>query len=293
MNDHRLNLSAGLASVTVALVLVGLKFWALLATGSLSVAASLADSGMDLVVSAVGLVAIFYANKPADDEHTFGHTSAEDLTSLFQAIVILISATLIANAALHRLLADELSPLEAQDEGILVMGVSIALTVGLVLWQRRVARRTGNKVVAADSLHYLGDLIPNIGAIIALFASSKLGLTRLDSIIALIAVVIMVRGAWHIGKGAWDALMDRSASAELLADIGRISDNYPGVLGWHDLRSRQSGCRVFINMHIELDGEQSLKDAHDIAAGLRAAILRAHPECDVILHQDPLGDIPR
>lgn len=293
MNDHRLNLSAGLASVGIAIFLVGLKFWALMATGSLSVAASLADSGMDLIVSAAGLAAIFYAAKPADDEHTFGHTSAEDLIALFQAAVILISATLIASAAIERLMADEVAPLASESEGILVMSISIAVTLCLVLWQRRVARKTGNKVVAADSLHYLGDLLPNIGAIFALYAAKAFGMAQIDSYVALVAVALMARGAIGIGKQAWDALMDRSAPPEVLAAIGEIADNYPGVMGWHDLRSRQSGSRIFINMHIEMDGDQTLASAHDIAAGLRAEILRAHPNCDVIIHQDPAGDIPR
>src|SRR5690606_33483742 len=129
---------------------------------------------------------IFYAAKPADDDHAFGHTSAEDLIALFQAVVILISATLIARAAIERLLADEVPPLTSESEGILVMSISVVVTLALVLWQHRVARKTGNKVVAADSLHYVGDLIPNIGAIFALYAAKAFGLAQIDSIIALI-----------------------------------------------------------------------------------------------------------
>ena len=101
-----MNLSAGIASVSVALVLVGLKLWALGETHALSVAASLADSAMDLMVSLGGLAAIAYAARPADDDHTYGHTSAEDLAALGQSLFILVSAGVIGWAAIARLLDD-------------------------------------------------------------------------------------------------------------------------------------------------------------------------------------------
>ncbi|MCR8726705.1 cation diffusion facilitator family transporter [Frigidibacter sp. ROC022] len=291
-DNRRLNLSAGMASVAVALVLILAKFWAFAATGSLSVAASLADSGLDLMVSAAGLAAIIYAAKPADEDHAFGHNSAEDLAALGQALFILASAAVIAVAAARRLITSQPEKLESEAEGIAVMGFSIVLTVALVLWQRRVAARTGNKVVAADSLHYLGDLIPGIGAILALVASARFGLANVDSVVALGAAALMTLGAARIGKRAWDALMDRTADPELVASIGKIASDWPGVHGFHDLRTRQSGSRVFVNLHIELDGEQSLDAAHEIGAALRRAILRAHPQADVIIHMDPVGVVP-
>ena len=222
MQDHdRLNLSAGIASVAVALVLTALKLWALAVTGALSVAASLVDSGLDLMVSAAGLVAILYAAKPADEDHAFGHTSAEDLAALGQALFIFASAVVIAVAAARRLVADDAPvTLDAEGAGIAVMVFASLVTIGLVLWQRRVAARTGNQVVAADSLHYSGDLILNLGAIVALIASAGLGLANIDSTVALGAAAFMGFGALRIGKHAWDALMDRRADPALIADIG-------------------------------------------------------------------------
>ncbi|HHC29795.1 MAG TPA: cation-efflux pump, partial [Rhodobacterales bacterium] len=129
-----MNISAGLASASVALVLVGLKLWALGETGALSVAASLADSAMDLMVSLGGLAAIVYAARPADADHAYGHTSAEDLAALGQSVFILISATVIGWAAIARLLADAPAALTHESRGIGVMVASVALTGGLVLW---------------------------------------------------------------------------------------------------------------------------------------------------------------
>jgi ferrous-iron efflux pump FieF len=282
----RMNLSAGLASVLVAVVLVGLKLWALAATNALSVAVSLADSALDLMVSAGAMAAIIYAAKPADEDHAFGHSSVEDLASLGQALFILISAGVIAVAAGMRLLSDAPPPLMAETRGIVVMVVSVVLTAGLVIWQGRVARATGNRVVAADRLHYLGDLLPNIGAIVALWASAALGLHQVDSVVALGAAAMLALGAIRIGRGAWDALMDRRADPAIIDGIAAIARDWPGVRGFHDLKTRTAGSRVFVNIHIELDGDQTLRDAHAIGAGLRRAILAAYPQADVIVHKD-------
>ena len=287
-SETRLNLSAGLLSVTVALVLVLVKLWAFGATGSLSIAATLADSALDLLMSLGGLAAIAYAAKPADEDHAFGHTSAEDLAALGQSVFILISAGIIATAAISRLWSGAPSELASQGLGMAVMVFSIVLTLGLVWWQRRVARQTGNRVVAADSLHYVGDLIPNIGAILALWASRQFGLGSVDSAVALIAAGLMVVGAVRIGKGAWDALMDRRADPVVIAGIREIAGDFPGVHGFHDLKTRVAGSRIFVNLHIELDGDQSLNDAHAIGAALRRAIVAAYPRCDVLIHKDPV-----
>jgi ferrous-iron efflux pump FieF len=286
--DARLAQSALAASVALALVLVLAKLWALAATGSLAVAASLADSGLDLIVSLGGLAAVTYAARPPDEDHAFGHSSAEDLAALGQALFILISAGAIAVAAIRRLLAPAQTPLEAETSGIAVMALAIVLTTGLVLWQSRVARRTGSRVVLADRLHYLGDLVPNIGAILSLWASGALGLTQIDSIVALGAAGMLGLGALRIGGGAWNALMDRAADPAMIAEIEQLAGSWPGIHGFHDLKTRTAGSRVFINLHVELDGTQSLYDAHEIAAGLVRAILKRYPQAEVIVHKDPV-----
>lgn len=286
----RLNLSAGVAAVAVALLLVALKLWALGATSSLSVAASLTDSALDLMMSAGGLVAILYAARPADEDHAFGHSSVEDLAALAQSLFILVSAAVIGWSAIGRLLSKVPVPLTGQEGGIAAMLASIGLTGALVLWQRHVARRTGNRVVAADSLHYMTDILPAIGAIAALAISRSHGVGHVDSVVALAAAGMLVFGAMRIGKGAWDALMDRRADPALIAAIAALARDWPGVRGFHDLKTRTAGSRVFVNIHIELDGGQTLREAHAIGAGLRRRIMQTYPQCDVIVHKDVAGE---
>jgi ferrous-iron efflux pump FieF len=285
----RLNLSAGAASVIVATLLVVLKLWALGETGALSVAASLADSAMDLMVSLGAIAAIFYAARPPDEDHVFGHNSAEDLAALGQSLFILISAGVITWAAVRRLITAQPERLTAEGSGMIAMGLSIVLTLALIVWQTRVARLTGNKVVKADRLHYLGDLLPNLGAIASLWASSRFGLIQIDSVMALAAAGMLAIGALKIGGSAWDALMDRAADPEVIEGIATLTRNWPGVHGFHDLKTRTAGSKIFVHLHIELDGDLTLREAHDIGAGLRRTILLAYPQTDVIIHKDVAG----
>jgi ferrous-iron efflux pump FieF len=169
---------------------------------------------------------------------------------------------------------------------MIVMALSIVLTLGLVLWQGRVARKTGNRVVQADRLHYLGDLLPNIGAILSLWAASRFGMGQIDSVVALGAAAVLAVGAVRIGKAAFDALMDRRADPALIEGVAAIARDWPGLHGFHDLKTRTAGSRVFVNIHIELDGDLPLRQAHDIGAGLRRAIIAAYPQADVIIHKD-------
>jgi ferrous-iron efflux pump FieF len=288
--NTRLNVSAAAASLSVALTLVGLKLWALGATGALTIAASLADSAIDLMMSLAGLAAILYAARPPDEDHGFGHSSAEDLAALGQALFLIVAAAVIGAAGIGRLVSHTPPPLDAEREGIAVMVISILLTIALLVWQRYVTRRTGSRVVSADSLHYLSDLIPNIGAILSLWASAHFGLTSVDSAVAVATAGLLVVGAFGIGRGAWDALMDREADPEIVSEIAALASTWPGLNGFHDLRTRSSGHRLFVNIHVEIDGRLPLTQAHDIGAGLRHAILRAYPQADVIIHHDPVRD---
>ena len=282
----KLTLSAGMASVAVAAVLVGLKLWALAATGALSIAASLADSALDLMMSLGAAAALIYAARPADDDHAFGHSSVEDLAALAQASFIAMSAGIIGWAAVARLMDPAPRALQAEGLGMAVMAVSALLTLALVWWQGRVARRTGSRIIAADRLHYLGDLLPGLGAIAALWVSGRWGVSWIDSAVALIAAGVMIVGAIAIGKGAFDALMDRRADPAVIAGIEAIARGWPGVQGFHDLKTRTAGRVIFVHLHIELDGDLPLRQAHDIGAALRRAILRAYPQADVIIHKD-------
>lgn len=284
---------ASRASVFTASVLLATKLVAWLMSGSVSLLASLADSLMDGAASLVTLFALRWAMQPADDEHRFGHGKAEALAGLGQATFIAGSAVFLVLQAVDRLLHP--APIEHATLGIAVMVLSIAMTAGLLLLQRKVVQATGSTAIAGDALHYATDLGSNL-AIIAALVLAELGWPGLDPIFGLLIAAMVVKGAWDIGVAAVRALMDHELPHDTQLEIQRLALSMPGVLGVHDLRTRQSGPTVFIQLHLELDDRQSLIEAHHTTESVEQALLEAHPGAEVFIHQDPVSvvkdDVP-
>jgi ferrous-iron efflux pump FieF len=280
------------ASVAVALTLVGAKAFAWISTGSVSMLSSLVDSALDVAASTVNLLAVRHALTPADHEHRFGHGKAEALAGLGQATFIAGSALFLIVESIRRLVTPE--PVEEGVVGIVVMALSIVLTLGLVTFQRRVIRATNSVAIAADSLHFTSDLLVNAGVIVALVLATWFGLSVADPVIALAIAGFILWGAWEVARGSYDILMDREfadGDRQRVRDIVLAHDE---VRAMHDLRTRTSGNTSFIQLHLELDGDMTLRRAHEIADQVEAELRAAFPGADVLIHQDPAGlDEPR
>jgi len=276
---------ASVASVLVASLLVGVKVWVWLFTGSLSVLASLVDSVLDVAASMVNMLAIRYSFKSADRCHPFGHGKAEFLAGLGQAIFIAFSATFVIVSALRRF-ADP-QPLECTALGTAVMFFAVAVTGGLVLFQRMVVKRTGSMAIKADSLHYSADLFTNMGTIAAL-SLAWMGRSGLDPLFAIFIALAVLYSAWQIGYGSSQLLMDRQLSPETEEKISRIALAHKEVAGIHDIRTRRSGQSRIIQLHLEMSGSMSLQDSHRVAKEVETEISMAVPGADIIIHQDPI-----
>ncbi len=275
------------ASVTVAAVLIVVKAATWLLTGSISVLSSLVDSLMDVMASLVNLFAVRHALVPPDAEHRFGHGKAESLAGLGQSVFIAGSAVFITVEAVGRLVTP--LPVEHASVGVAVMVFSIVATVGLVLFQRHVVRKTGSTAVGADVLHYETDVLINGSVIVSLALSSMLGWHRADPIFGLAIALFLLRGAWLIARRAFDVLMDREFADEDRTRIRDIVLAHPKVKGMHDLRTRSSGIQPFIQLHLELDGDMRLMEAHKIADEVEALIMAHFPRAEILIHQDPEG----
>lgn len=272
------------ASVLVALMLIGLKAWAWVASDSVALMASLIDSVMDSAASLINLLAIRYALVPADDEHRFGHGKAEALAGLGQAAFICGSAAFLMLHAFERILNPV--PLTDTGLGIAVMLVSIAATAVLVVIQRIAIRKTGSTAIKADSLHYVGDLLVNASIIVALLAAAA-GYDRVDPWFGVVIAVYIVWNAWEIAREAFAHLLDREVGDEVRAEILRLVESKPGVTGVHDLRTRLSGHQMFVQLHLEIGRDTPLWRAHEIAEDVELSILARFPNADVIVHEDP------
>ena len=283
----RLIRSAGLASVSVALILVVLKLYAWLATDSIAMLGSLADSGLDLLASLMTLFAVRFALEPADREHRFGHGKLEAVAGLAQALVITGSAAYVAFQATLRLAAP--APVAAPGLGTGVILVSLALTIGLVLFQNHVVRRTGSVAIGADELHYRGDVLTNLAVLAAFGASVWLGWHRADPILGLVVVAVILLSVRAIVLRSLDILLDRELPATSRKEILRIAHTHPEVLGVHDLRTRTSGTHEFIQFHVELKPKIPLEQAHVITDAVQQAVMASFPRAEIIIHADPYG----
>jgi ferrous-iron efflux pump FieF len=284
---NRLRRSATYASVAVAALLIAAKFAAWLETGSVALLSSLVDSLLDAAASLVNLVAVRHALSPADREHRFGHGKAEPLAVLGQSAFIIGSAILLFAEAARRLIWPV--PVENPPAGIAVMIFSIAVTVGLVLYQRYVVRHTGSIAVSADELHYRSDLILNIGVISALVLGSALELPLLDPLFGAAIGIWIVYSAVRLARLSLFQLMDHELSDDERENIRGIAQSHPEVVAAHDLRTRVAGPTAFIQMHIEMDGGLSLMRAHEISDEVEAMLRTAYPNAEIIIHQDPEG----
>ena len=287
VSAERLMRYATYASVSVACLLIASKFAAWLATDSVSLLSTLIDSILDAAASLINLVAVRHALEPADREHRFGHGKAEALAGLAQSAFIVGSAMFLLVEAGHR--AFHPKAIEHTEIGYIVMVFSIVLTAVLVLFQRYVVRRSGSVAISADSLHYQTDILINLSVIISLFLASQLGLEWADPLFAFGIAIYIIHSAWRIGTEVFQILMDRELPDEDRQRIREIALREDGVSGLHDLRTRSSGTQVFIQLHLQMDGEMKLKDAHKIADAVEQKISAAFLNAEVIVHQDPEG----
>lgn len=275
------------ASVAVVLLLVAAKLAAWLQTESVALLASLVDSLLDGVASGINLFAVRHALTPADDEHRFGHGKAEALAGLGQGALVAGSALYLFITGIQHLLTPQ--PIGSSPAGIAVMVLSILLTGGLILYQRRIVRQTGSLAIAADRLHYVGDLATNLTVIAALALASQPDYVWVDAVAALIVAAIIVKSAIDIVRGALDNLMDREMADADRERILAVVRRHPQTRALHDLRTRQAGNQVFIQFHLELDPEISLRAAHEISDEIEAELLVVFPGAEIIIHQDPAG----
>lgn len=285
-HGERWLLAASYASVSVALVLIVLKSVAWFASGSASMLASLVDSLMDSLASLVSMAAVRYSLKPADEDHRFGHGKAESLAALAQAAFILGSASLLLLHCAERLFRDEHDTMTHTGIGIAVSGFAIIATLGLLLVQSHAIRLTGSAAIRADRLHYQSDLLTNVAVIISLL-SARVGYGQVDIIIGMLIALLIGHGALTIAREAFDLLMDKALPDEVVARIREIVLESPGVLGVHDLRTRRSGMRYFIQCHLEIADETPLVEAHAIVEALEERLETEYPGADVIIRQDP------
>ncbi|MBF0282225.1 MAG: cation diffusion facilitator family transporter [Zetaproteobacteria bacterium] len=284
LDVERLLKRATYASTGVVIVLITIKTFAWLWTDSISILASLVDSCLDAAASLLNLLAIRQALMPADKHYRFGYGKLESLAGLGQAVFITTSAIFLLFEAYHRFTHPQ--PIQAIGIGLGVTVISIILTLALVAFQKHVINKTQSTAIGADALHYQSDLLMNISVIIAL-GLSVWGWQGFDAIFGFAIGLYILFSAYQIIRHAMHDLMDKELSFNDRERIKATALSHPKVLGVHDLRTRKSGITCFIQLHIEIDDQKSLFEAHQISDEVEAIIAELFPSTEIIIHQDP------
>lgn len=288
MNDHALlTRSAALASIGAALVLLALKGWAAWTTGSTAMLGSLADTTLDLVASLATLLGVWIAAQPADDKHRFGHGKAEAIAALFQIVLISISALAIASRAIEQLFTG--TQVQGAEGGIAVSAIAIVITLALVGWQKHVIRRTGSLAIQTDSVHYQSDLMLNVAVIAALALDYYAEFKGADALFGLVIAGWLGWGAWKASQDVLDQLMDHEWPAEKKQRFLEVLAQNPDITGVHDLRTRTSGNKDFVQFHVWVDPRMTVREAHKVMDAIEERLHAVFPDLEILIHPDPEG----
>lgn len=289
LNEHhnRLKKAAATASIMLSGGLCLLKIFGAFYTGSLAILSSLIDSLADVFASSVSYVAIHFSTRPASQEHRYGYGRAESISALVQSAFIAGSGLFVMYDGISRLITPK--PMEKPGLGIVIMLLSLSATILLIVFQKYVARKTSSPAIAADSAHYMVDVLTNISIVLSLIVVKYFHIGWFDILTAFVISAYLIYNAYKIAAEAVSALTDRELSEDIRQKVIDIVVNSEGIDGYHDFRSRDLGGAYFFEIHLELDGNLTLNKTHELTDNVEEKIKQAFPGAQVIIHQDPYG----
>jgi cation diffusion facilitator family transporter len=276
-------------SVAAAFVTIALKMIAYTITGSIGLLSDALESLANLVAAVVALFALSVAARPADEEHTYGHTKAEYFSSGFEGLLIIVAAIGIVVAAVRRFM----EPQAIEEPALGLAANALASVVNLVVARilYRVGKRYESITLEADAQHLMADVWTSLGVIVGVGAAAATGWHRLDAIVAILVALNVLRSGFRLLDRSMHGLLDRSLPDETLTRIKRILDAHTGVgVRYHALRTRQAGARRFISFHILVPGDWTVQRGHDLLEEIEEQIRGAVPNSVVDTHLEPIED---
>ena len=286
-NTDPLVRSASIASLLVASTLIVLKYYGWVTTTSVSLLGSLADSLIDFLASIFVFIAISYSLLPADAKHRFGYGKSEGLAAFIQSLLIGISGIYVCFEAIKRLLNP--SQINQPSIAIWIILVSIALTLALVMYQKYVIKKSKSIAIESDQYHYLTDTYVNISVLFSIVITGWTRFVFIDALVGLLISGVVLYTSVTLLKKSFKILLDQEIQSDARDRIREIALDHPKVLGFHDLRTRDTGRIYIIQFHLELDPDMSLLESHEITDEVTDSVLKLYPDSELIIHTDPLG----
>lgn len=274
-------------AVGTVLILIAIKVFAYIQSGSVAILATLADSVIDGGISLLMFFAVRFSQKPADDDHRYGHGKIEGIAALFQAAMMSGAALFLIFESAQRFIDPKV--IEEHQLGVGVAAIAIVLSGLLVVVQDYCLKKAPSLAVEADKAHYTTDIFLNGSVIAVLLFHYYGGPIWVDPVAGLCVSSFFGWTAYHIGKKAVDMLMDKELPDPVREDIQNTALQNDQVHGIHDLRTRAIGMRIRISFDLEIDADLLLKDAHAITLDVERAILQKYPHAEIMIHLDPHG----
>ncbi|MFK5598250.1 cation diffusion facilitator family transporter [Methylobacterium sp. HMF5984] len=277
---------AALASAVVGLVVTGLKFLAYWLTGSLALYSDALESIINVVAALSAFVALRVAGLPADDDHPYGHHKAEFFSAVIEGALIIVASLLILREAYHGILAPK--PVDAPALGL---AINAGATVINAVWAwalLRWGKAWRSPALVADGRHVLADVFTSGGVLVGVGLVLATGIPVLDPVVAGLVALNILWSGWKMVRESVDGLMDRAAPGEMVGQIrALISLHGEGALEAHDVRTRYAGQATFIDFHLVVPGEMSVREAHEICDRLEDALETTIPGAVVVIHVEP------
>jgi len=275
-----------IGSIVVGLVVLALKLVAWRMTGSIALLSDALESTVNVATAFAALIAIRVAALPADANHPYGHTKAEFFSAILEGVMIIIAALLILREAWHGF--TDPRPLDAPLSG-LAINVAASILNGIWCWVLiSQGRKRRSPALVADGKHLLSDVVSSVGVTFGVLIAIETGWAVLDPGMAALVALNILWSGWKVIRESMSGLMDESLSTETLATVRDIiSREAVGAVEAHDLRTRHAGQAIFIEFHLVVPGDLSVREAHDMCDRVEAAIKAAVEDVIVTIHVEP------
>jgi len=279
--------SVALNSVFAAVFLTISKLVVGLYTGSLGILSEALHSGLDLIAAVITYFSVRISDKPADDDHHFGHGKVENLSALIETLLLLITCIWIIYEATHRLISGNLNIEVSIWSYIVVLG-----SITIDFWRSRAlmkaAKKFNSQALEADALHFSTDILSS-GVVLLGLICAQYGFFIADSIAALGVAMIVIVVSYRIGKRAVDVLLDRTSN-EKFEHINTILATCKSIESYSELKVRTSGADTFVAFNIQIGEQYSIKEAHDIANMIEKNVTESIQRCYVHIHMEPTNN---
>jgi cation diffusion facilitator family transporter len=278
-------LRAASMSIGVNVFLIIMKLAVAIITGSLAIFAELAHSFFDMIASTFAYTGIKKAEEPADETHHYGHEKFENLSSLAQTILIVITSVIIIYEALDRIRFPK--PIEATELGLIAMVVTIGVDYFVSKYLHKAGEEHGSSALEADAYHFTTDLWGAIAVIVGLVFVMA-GFTMFDSIAAIFVALLMLWISYHLGKKSINALMDVSPSDAVMEQICTVISSTPGVENFHKLKARNIGNKMLVELHVHVSHCITVQEGHDISHDVKERLMAEFQNIkEVTIHVEP------